>query len=613
MLGVTAGPIDSARCTCHAGPGYPGERRCSGARSGRGDTGRTRRPRGGPPLGLSAPRRPPAARAPRPGQQPPAATASSGEGACWGGSSIYWRTVPDGERVAPSYSGSELVLSGVRTTTRQQLGCSSEAVSMPGSQAPVGLERIVATRRAHPEVVVAANDRVTREAVGLLPGESLSVQRHARELLIPQAGNFSSLKRMAIMIAGALDEGRQRGSVHQHALLWHMYRVIGSAVLSETHDLEFGWPLLGLPDPCGVARPGLAPIESAGVAAFHRDRSALDAARRGRGRGAGRGSGGNELEEVGDGAGRAAARAAAKAAARAWGKGEWWPWERRGRLHERLRNPRSPVVLAVAARKRRSAERPDQTVAGPRRRKQVEEACEAACEPLRAWARCEDQPKGWDFVLNEILPSPAERSAFAKEICAAVEEATMERAAGSDIAKAQLRSGAAVALRWLEAGGSEEHLLDGNTFTLPDRVEELFGSASRTSPLACKGDVRGRMRELMGEMLRQAPPEPLRFRAPPPAHHFGTGGVRGLHQHALCFRSPGAAGLGSGCQAATLAQRSDRRGLGESRHFRPGECTEGLLCGQPAGMEEGGAPHGAGRGACPQTLCHLVVPRVPSR
>ena len=44
------------------------------------------------------------------------------------------------------------------------------------------------------------------------------------------------------MIAGALDEGRQRGSVHQHALLWHMYRVIESAALSETHDLEcVGW------------------------------------------------------------------------------------------------------------------------------------------------------------------------------------------------------------------------------------------------------------------------------------------------------------------------------------------------------------------------------------
>ena len=119
------------------------------------------------------------------------------------------------------------------------------------------------------------------------------------------------------MIVGVLDEGRQRGSVHQHTLLWRMNRVVESAALSETRDLEFGWPLLGLPDPCGVARSGLPPIESAGLAAFHRDRSALDAARRGRGRGAGRGSGGErDRGGVGAGAGRAAARAAAKAAAR---------------------------------------------------------------------------------------------------------------------------------------------------------------------------------------------------------------------------------------------------------------------------------------------------------
>ena len=169
------------------------------------------------------------------------------------------------------------------------------------------------------------------------------------------------------------------------------------------------------------------------------------------------------------------------------------------------------------------------------------------------WARCEDQPNGWDFVLNEILPSLAERSAFAKEICAAVEEATIGTAkagpcrrqrAHQRCVRAQLRSGAAIALRWLEAGGSEEHLRDGSTFTLPDRVEELFGSASRTSPLACKGDV-PRATSVSGTSAGS----PLRDRLP--------GGVRGLHQHALRFRSP-AAGLGSGCQAAAVAQWSDR-------------------------------------------------------
>ena len=231
-------------------------------------------------------------------------------------------------------------------------------------------------------VAVATNDRVTREALGLLPGESLSVQRHARELLIPHSE-----------ADGDHDRGRaRRGPAARirapaRPTLAHVpcYRI--SRPLRDTRRRVWV-ATAGLPDPCGVARPGLAPIESAGLAAFHRDRSTLVAARRGRGRGAGRGSGGN-------GGGRAAARAAAKAAARAAEQ-----QQDGGRLHERLRNPRSPVVLAVAARKRRSAERPDQTVAGPRWRKQVEKTCAAACEHLPPWARCEDQPKGWDFCAE---------------------------------------------------------------------------------------------------------------------------------------------------------------------------------------------------------------------
>ena len=236
-------------------------------------------------------------------------------------------------------------------------------------------------------------------------------------------------------------------------------------------------------------------------------------------------------------------------------------------------------------------------------------------------------------MLSEILPSLAERSAFAKEICAAVKTATMVRAAGSGIAKAgprrrqrahrrcvreQLRSGAAVALRWLEAGGSEEHLRDGSTFTLPNRVEELFGSASRTSPLACEGHVRGRMRELMGEMLRQAPPRATSVSGTSAGSSLRDrllGGVRGLHQHALYFRSPGAARLGSGCQAATpgsavLPSRPGRiqalstRRVHRKLTLRPVNGNGGRWCAAWCGADW--------RGACPQTLCHLVVLRGPS-
>ena len=480
VLGVVAGPIDSAaalRCTCHAGPGYPRKRWSSWARDGRGDTERACWSRRGSAAWIACPTEAavssrPAARAAtstraaiadrnspfRVGNSAGTARRSTGE---------PFRTRREPRRVIRARSW---------WTTKQQLGRSSQAVSMPELQAPVDgilrLERIVATRRAHPEVVVAANDSVTREVLGLLPGESLSVQRHARELLIPQAGNFSTLKRMAIMIAGALDEGRQRGSVHRHGRISRPLRNAGPrvwvAVAGATRSVWSGSAGSGADRVCWTgclpSRSQCSRCGSSWTRARSRTRNWRERDRGSRGRcWTSSGQGGCQ--------GGSAGRRAGQEAAAGRGKRRWGSWERRGRHHERLRKPR------------RTAERPDQRVAGPRQRKQLEEASAAACEPLPAWARCEDQPKGWDFVLSKILPSLSERSA------------TMERAAGNGTAKAgprrrqrahwrcvreQLRSAAAVALRWLKASGSDERLRDGSTFTLPDRVEELFGSASRT-------------------------------------------------------------------------------------------------------------------------------------
>eukprot|EP00971_Amphidinium_carterae_P200783 3984350-Amphidinium_carterae.1 len=61
-------------------------------------------------------------------------------------------------------------------------------------------------------------------------------------------------------------------------MLWHVYRVLESAAVSERHDMSYAWPLLGIEDPGSKPRLGLAPVESAGLAAFHRDRLALAAA-----------------------------------------------------------------------------------------------------------------------------------------------------------------------------------------------------------------------------------------------------------------------------------------------------------------------------------------------
>ena len=149
-----------------------------------------------------------------------------------------------------------------------------------GALGLVNLERLIATRRAHPEVIVASNEQAIREQMRSLPGEAWSVSRHAEREVLPYCGSFVTLKRMVAILAAALDEGRTRGALHQHAFLYHAYRVVESAAVSEGHDLAWGWPLLGVDDPGGVPRGGLAPVERAGLAAYHRDRQALTAAQR---------------------------------------------------------------------------------------------------------------------------------------------------------------------------------------------------------------------------------------------------------------------------------------------------------------------------------------------
>ena len=212
-------------------------------------------------------------------------------------------------------------------------------------------------------------------------------------------------------------------------------------------------------------------------------------------------------------------------------------------------------------------------------------------------------------------------------ICAAVEEATMR--AGSGIAKAgprrrqrAVRSRAAQERRGrrpaLARGGWVGGALAGWEYFYAAVFEELFGSGSRTSPLACKGDVRGRMRELMEEMLRQAPPS-----------HFGFGHLRRLTTSGPATRgSPGAA---PACPSFQIAWRCRTRQRLSS--CDPGSAVRPPMPGRvralstrrvhrrltlrPANKNGGrwcAAWCGAGwRGACPQTLCHLVVPRGPSR
>ena len=110
----------------------------------------------------------------------------------WGGSSAGTARRSSGEPFRTRIESRRVIRAGAAGSAEDYEAAAGSLLSggvdarVAGASGILGLERIVAIRRAHPEVVAAANDRVTREALGLLPGESLSVQRHARELLIPE-------------------------------------------------------------------------------------------------------------------------------------------------------------------------------------------------------------------------------------------------------------------------------------------------------------------------------------------------------------------------------------------------------------------------------------------
>ncbi len=111
------------------------------------------------------------------------------------------------------------------------------------------MERLVAARRQSPEVTITANERAMQEQMGVYPGEPWTASRHARQELMPQCGNLTTLKRIRAVLAAALDEGRLRGAQQQHTFLWHAYRVFENAAVTEGHDVSWAWPLLGI---CGA-------------------------------------------------------------------------------------------------------------------------------------------------------------------------------------------------------------------------------------------------------------------------------------------------------------------------------------------------------------------------
>ena len=99
-------------------------------------------------------------------------------------------------------------------------------------------------------------------------------------------------------------------------MLHTIYSVLQSAAQSESKDLSWAWPLLGIPDPAGRVGETLAPLEGAALAAYHRDQQSLEASRAAVAKKPSR-PGPPGLEASDKGAGKAAAKKEKAAAARA--------------------------------------------------------------------------------------------------------------------------------------------------------------------------------------------------------------------------------------------------------------------------------------------------------
>lgn len=142
------------------------------------------------------------------------------------------------------------------------------------------LERIKRTRRERPDLVVEAAEAIAKEQLGVLSGEAWNWRRHVESELLPVCGNFSTLKRMLVLVAACLDEGRVYGLEQQQALLQHVYKVLEATARDPAHEMQWSWPLLGITDPAGRPRSNWAPGEAAALVAFHRDEAALEESKR---------------------------------------------------------------------------------------------------------------------------------------------------------------------------------------------------------------------------------------------------------------------------------------------------------------------------------------------
>ena len=114
----------------------------------------------------------------------------------------------------------------------------------------------------------------------VLPGESWSWARHARQELLPHVRTFKTLRRMIVAVAAGLDEGRAHNHERMAAYFHHVYRMLESAAKDAEHDLTWSFPKLGVEDPDAQQREaGWSTAEASALTADHKERHLMQQVR----------------------------------------------------------------------------------------------------------------------------------------------------------------------------------------------------------------------------------------------------------------------------------------------------------------------------------------------
>ena len=140
----------------------------------------------------------------------------------------------------------------------------------------VQIERIRRTTEKRPDLIVLSLERETMRRLMVLPGESWSFSRHAREQVLPLAGGHHTLRKVIVGLAHLLDLARTESPTRVYAFATQFYKATQAAAAHPNKEWAYGWPLLGLDDPDTPARPIFSPTEHAALAAWHRDQSVID-------------------------------------------------------------------------------------------------------------------------------------------------------------------------------------------------------------------------------------------------------------------------------------------------------------------------------------------------